>query len=221
MVKQTVLKRVLSGFATLAVVSLLSPQFGFTAPVPAGTYILGDHPDGALFVSPNTSGPNGPYGLRVDSLPGEPGPTFSVEQGGAEVLLSWDGGSTATITGQVRHNLTLELWDVEHVLTGVVADPGGMGFRATGGTGNLSLNGVEQTSWEGKQDGSGFAFLFLGDGHRLDGDNDSTVGRGWLNLDGTNDWLVTASPVPSPSAFILFGTGLGGLVLLRYRKNRS
>lgn len=132
---------------------------------------------------------------------------------------------TANISGKVQHNpnstnIIQELWDVNYDITGVEADPGGMGFTATGGTGQLFFNNVLQTQWTGKQDGSGFAFLFLGDGHRLSEDTTSPVGRGWLDLNGTNDWLVTATPVPVPAAFILFGSGLGGLALLRYRKNR-
>lgn len=86
MVGRTDLTRMLRGIATLAVVGLLVPQFGFAALVPPGTYLLGDHPNGALFNAPDTSGPNGPYGLRVDSLQGSLGPTFSVEQGLANVM---------------------------------------------------------------------------------------------------------------------------------------
>ncbi len=213
MVQKHVLRRLLSGLATVAAVALLTPQIGSAALVPPGSYVLGDHPDGAI------SSASTPYGLRVDALP----ETFSVEQGGAEVVLSWGGGATAAITGQVRNNSTLDLWDVSYDITGVVADPAGMGFRATGGSGKLS-HGMTEIEWNGKQDSSGFAFLFLGDGHRLDGDNDSIVGRGWLDLEPGpyNDWLVTATPtpVPVPSAFILFGTGLGALVLAQYRKNR-
>lgn len=84
-----------------------------------GVYQLLDHGDGEL-------GPD--YGLRMDSL----GEVFSVELGSASVELSWDGSSTANISGLLRSS-TAELWTIDYDLTGVVA-VGTQGFTATGGT---------------------------------------------------------------------------------------
>jgi hypothetical protein len=66
------------------------------------------------------------------------------------------------------------------------------------------------------------AFVFLQDGHRLANDNTSWVGRGWIALNGetstagTQDWLFTATLVPTPGAASLLG--LAALVGVRRRR---
>ena len=61
-------------------------------------------------------------------------------------------------------------------------------------------------------------FEFLADGLRIDGDNDSPVGRGWLMPPSTtNDWIVRAVLVPVPATGLLMGLGLVGLAAFRRR----
>ena len=70
----------------------------------------------------------------------------------------------------------------------------------------------------GEQNGSGFAFLFLADGHRIDGDDSTPVGRGWLQPPGsTDDWLVQAALIPEPGTGLLLGLGLTALGARRRR----
>lgn len=173
-----------------------------------GLYQLLDHGDGTL-------GPQ--YGLRVDSI----GEVFSVELGGANIVLDWDGGTTATISGTLNRN-TLggnggvgETWSIVYTLTGVSA-VGTQGFTATGGSGILTDTLLADTVLTGEPNGSGFVFEFLADGHRISGDNDSPVGRGWLlPPSSTDDWLVRAVLIPEPGTAILFGLGLMGLATQR------
>ncbi len=170
-----------------------------------GQYRLLDHPDGS--VNPP------PYGLRMDVL----GFTFSVETSGANVILDWDGGTTASITGSLWNNQTSEMWTVDYTLTGVTAAPLSLGFSATAGSGTLTDPLLVDTIMTGEANGSGSVFDFLADGHRLGswpayGDADTPVGRGWLQPPGsTDDWLVRAVVIPEPGTALLLGLGLLGL----------
>lgn len=192
---------------TTALVLALALVFGGGAAsagtILPGLYQLIDHGDGEL-------GPD--YGLRMDDL----GDTFSFSLGGANVILDWDGGATATITGQILSNTTLQLWDLEFTLTGIVAAGGNAGFSAPAGSGTLTDPLLNVTILTGEQDGSGDAFDFLADGHRLSGDTDTPVGRGWLLPPGsTDDFLVQAVLVPEPGTALLMGLGLGALAMRR------
>ncbi len=170
-----------------------------------GLYQLLDHPDG-------TANPP-PYGLRMDAL----GYTFSVELSGADVVLEWDGGSTATISGSLWNNQASEMWTVAYTLTGVTAAPADLGFSATGGSGTLTDPLLNAYALASEANGAGSVFDFLGDGHRLGGhpafgDADTAVGRGWLQPPGsTDDWLVRAVVIPEPGTALLLGLGLAGL----------
>jgi len=162
-----------------------------------GTYELFDHGDGQLGTD---------YGLRMDAL----GTTFSVETGAAQAFVEWDA-TGARIFGTLYNNTTGLIWDVEYVLSGV-ALVGTQGFTATGGTMTLTDPSNTDFVYDGKQD-AGLAFLFLADGWRLDLDDSTPVGRGWLMADGTNDWLVKSgfTPVPEPGTLLLAAMGLLGL----------
>jgi hypothetical protein len=189
-------------FALLAlIVAAATPALAGT--ILPGTYWLLDHGDGDL-------GPD--YGLRMDQLSVAGSKTFSVEAGGAAVSLTWAGGATANISGTLLRNGTSELWTVDYDLTGVAA-VGTQGFTATGGSGTLTDPSNNDTALTGLQNGSGYAFEFLADGWRIDGDSDSEVGRGWLQGYGTNDWLVRA--IPEPGTLWIFGAGLLALTLYR------
>jgi len=176
-----------------------------------GQYRLLDHPDG------NINPP--PYGLRVDAI----SLTFSMELGGANIILDWDGGATATITGTLFSSAG-DLWTVDYTLTGVVAAAANLGFTATAASGTLTDPFLAVTALTGEANGSGIVFSFLADGHRLGawpafGDADTPVGRGWLLPPGsTDDWLVRAVLVPEPSTALLLSLGL---VVLAARRARS
>lgn len=177
-----------------------------------GIYELFDHPDAQL------TGSQGPYGLRLDSEDPPPGqgPTFSVEIPAGVVTLTWPGFGTAKIEGVLHNNTTGQEWEVEYDLSGVssVAD----GIVATSASGTLTALAPAGVGSEplgtvipltGEANGAGNAFVFRADGHRLPPAESMTpVGRGWLDEDGTNDWLVVGLLVeeliiPEPSSAVL------------------
>ncbi len=208
----------------LPTVFLLCSTVSFNASAAAvtpGVYQLLDHPDGQLVSS------QGPYGLRLDDLipPAGNGPTFSTEINGARVLLDWNGGNSATISGLLWHNLENTLWSVEHVLTGISIVPGpNGGFEATAGNMTLTDPNNVQYTFLSKQDNQGVAFYALGDNHRCSGYTDCgpLTANGWLEpvtYDGNyNDWLVQLNPVPVPAAAWLF---LSALVVLGRVVNKN
>ncbi len=186
-----------------ALVLLFTMQSSFAAGIIGpGVYQLHDHGFGTL-------GPD--YGLRVDAIAA----IFSVDLGGASTTLTWDGGATATIAGTLHNNATTDIWTVSFVLSGVVP-VGTTGFTATAGTGTLTDPLLNVTVMTGEQNGSGIAFDFLADGHRLPGDSSTAVGRGWLlPPNSTDDWLVRAELIPEPGTLALLTAG--GLMIVRRR----
>ncbi|MCS5635194.1 MAG: PEP-CTERM sorting domain-containing protein [Myxococcota bacterium] len=198
--------RGLRGFALGLVLAVIAVVLFAAGSIQAGTilpgqYFLLDHPDGSIAPPP--------YGLRLDDL----GITLSTELNGASTVLSWDGGTTATITGTLWNNQAGEMWSVDYTLTSVSAAPANQGFSATAGSGTLTDASLNVIALTGLQDGTGSAFDFLADGYRLGshsgyGGSEAAVGRGWLTGTGTNDWLVLATPVPEPGTALLFGLGL-------------
>lgn len=194
----------------VAVLALGAAPAALAGFIGRGTYKLLDHGDGNL-------GPA--YGLRVDAI----NEVFSFELDGADVELFWDGGATATISGVMNQNSNAlpgtggigPLWDLDYLLTGVVA-VGTQGFTATGGTGTLTDPALVETIIDGEKNVDGFVLLFLADGHRIDGDNDTPVVRGWLLPPGTtDDFIARAVLVPEPGSVLLLTTMLAGLALRR------
>ena len=228
------MRTLLQSVATVAVLTASS----LVHAIPVGTYQLLDHPDAA-----HTSATN-PYGLRMDDL----GYYFSVERGGAEVFLTWDGGTSASISGILYNNQTDKLWAVKQSLSFLDNSNPALGFTTTDQTaastltltdlGNL-LDPTDDNDYTYVPKSNGVAsFLFLADDHRCtlatSGKADypgcgPIVARGWFQNDvlpdgsrpsihGTNDWLVQAVPVPEPGVLPLLAIGLIGISLSR-RKN--
>lgn len=194
---------ILSAVVAISVLLLSLQTASAAGTILPGLYQLHDHGEGNV-------GPD--YGLRVDSI----GALFSVDLGSAYVTLDWDGGTTATITGQVYRVYFGEMWDVDYTITGITA-VGTLGFTATGGSGTLTDPSNNVSAITGLQNGDGDAFVFLADGHRLTGDDDTPVGRGWLlPPDATDDWLVRAELIPEPASLALLAAG--GLALFTRRR---
>ena len=209
----------------LVVVAVWCVGIFFATPVAASgvepntLYQLFDHPDAGLFKKNLSPG----YGLRLDFIPGEPGPTFSVScvscggAGGpnAFVTLMWNG-LTAVITGSVWNWLTGEMWTVSHTMSTSTDPPN---FTSDNGVLTLTDPNGPVYTLDGKSNGV-LTFAFLADGYRLP-DDYTIVGRGWFvptdKSETTNDWIVTAKRLPEPSTLFLLGSGLLGLVFFRKR----
>lgn len=195
-------------FAICALLLAGAPS-AFAAPV---SFVLGDHPDGALY-----NGTDNPYGLRYDDTDSiySVGDNLAGSVGGP-VILTFDPmnlAAGATISGTVVDVDDSSVWTLVYTLSGLTAAPNG-GFIAQKGEGTMT-DGSDVIVLTGKSDGTG-VFIFDDDGHRLPGDT-GWVGRGWLKGDGTNDFLVTATVVPVPAALWLFAPALLGLAGLRRR----
>lgn len=201
------------------------------------TYNLFDHPNGAI--DPQA------YGLRLDGFAGESPVTFSFEDDSGESsvrlqVIDDEGNREIRIFGTMRGNsakngtdfgtFALDVtYSVANASQGWTADDPGMmigSLVAMNTTAAANTLGVVNGSSEDLytlSDGSG-TFRFLTDGHRLPGDADSWVGRGWVsnNADirgSTNDFLFTANVVPLPPAAWAGLAMLGGLgVARRLRK---
>jgi|GEM_PF-1467343 len=201
------------------------------------TFDLYDHPGGGI--SPQD------YGLRFDDFGNDNPVTFSFEDGAGNSqvqLFVYDvNGNTriqifGTIHGNTANNgtdygtFTLNvIYEVNDYANGYEDDHGGIDYyagRMTGlnTTGDSPIgDGVSQDLFA-HSNGSD-TFSFLSDGHRLDGDNTSWVGRGWITPNGvagdTNDFLFTAVevvPLP-PAAFAgLLGLSLVGVSHARRRR---
>lgn len=216
------MRRILKGTLMCSVALCLTTK-AFAAPVGAGTYQLFDHGHGQL----------GPYyGLRLDGHFNNTNQVFSASSGGAMVSLTWDGNQSAVISGTLAYNsnastppaTNAQLSTVTYTLSNITVLQNG--FTAIRGSGEV-CGGVLATCINliGKQkDNNGPAFEFLGDGHRIDNNNDSLVGRGWVNGDGPfNDWLVKgpSAVVPVPAALPLLGSALGILGFAGWRRRRK
>lgn len=179
------------------------------APIPAGTYFLGSHPDG------NQSPP--PYGLRLDGLLGNNVYTFDFDHTSSDVRMTWDGASEIHIFGQVFGGSdvngsygagTTAVWDIDFTYDSgfAINANGGLAddievtetdISTTTNTGNISTTSFGGVSFDlrshGKNaDGNGLAFI-VGDEtgapnyHR---GYPGISGWGWLDYrsTGTSYW---------------------------------
>ncbi len=191
-------------------------------------FLLCDHPDGALS--------HRDYGLRWDNLSFEYSDgfqgttdegTFSVEyindvylrvidHGGGNLDIEISGtvyGGPADGSNQTVAYVTNTYTDVAAVADGWVAYDMGVV-----GTLDFLDDSFQDEEMFAKQNGEGISFYLLSNGHRLDGDDSSWVGRGWFggaDRGFTRDWLVTAKLVPAPGAAV---TALAGLGLIARRR---
>lgn len=182
------------------------------------SFTIGNHGDGAIY-----DGSTNPYGLRLDDM----GQTFTVGDNlpgsftGAVLTLVFDPADLAAgavLSGTIIDNADGSLWDVSYMMSDLTAAPQG-GFIANAGSGMLTEQGGSGSfTLLGKSMGGG-VFIFDNDGHRLEGSpGTGWVGRGWfVGEGGSNDFLVTATPVPLPGAIWMMGAGLLGLLGVRRR----
>lgn len=191
------------------------------------TFALFNHPGG--MVSPQE------YGLRLDSFTNSGIPiTFSFEDTGGNstvrliVTEFMDGSISLNINGTISGNsadggtsygdFMLDLtytvdatgngWEDNNMSDGVALG----GLTGLNTTMDSPLGNGDFLELSGKSDGSD-AFRFLADGHRVFGNMDEWVGRGWVmgpNSTGAgfDDLLFTAQIVPLPPAAL---AGLGML----------
>lgn len=182
------------------------------------TFDLFDHPSGAI--DPQA------YGIRLDGIGVEDPMTFSFGNSQANSTMTMevvDTGSQIEIrmTGTVAGNSanggtdfgTFALnvtYVVDAVSNGWEDNNSAVGSMIGSIEGDFG-SGNEIIDLWGKSDGND-AFRFLADGHRIAGDSDTWVGRGWLlpnnQMGNTNDFLFQGALVPLPSA------AWGGLAML-------
>lgn len=220
------LNRFAQGAVALAVSCVVS-QAGVVA-----EYALHDHPNGSV------SDPT--YGLRIDGMLGAV-TTFSFDVFNDMRLVVTEDNGTLNI------NISGIMWGgVDNGTDWVDPQAYAVDFTyvvnvATEANGWI-VNGVDNTENSGSiialdenldpMDGESLvtmvdaddnAFFFLADGHRIDNDDSSWVGRGWIRTESTDyqpegfqDWLFTATEVPTPGTVAL--AGVAGFVGLRRRR---
>lgn len=194
-----------------------------------GQFALHDHPD--AYEAPP------PYGLRVDNIIGSGLSTLSLDQFSDTVLTVYDDGGNLSINingtlwgGEVSGNayVSPEAYTVDMTYSiGVNPDFGGWlvtGFdSANAGT---ITRVSDNMSWDifGMPSMTGAVLHFRPDGYRLDGDDSTWVGRGWITdqsdgsdpLQGARDWIFTATVIPAPSTGLIALTGV--LAMSRRRR---
>lgn len=200
------------------------------------SFQLNDHPAG--HVNPQD------YGLRIDGFSGESPATFSFEDGSGDSQVqlhvydnngqteirirgyvtgnSADGGTDfGTFFIDFVYNVDVEAngWDDNQTTDGGLVGS----LTAVSPTVDSDLAMGESMDLFSISDGSG-SFRFLQDGWRVDGDDSSWVGRGWLSDDGNydtiSDFLFSGTaivPLP-PAAFAGLGMLAGLGVYRRIRR---
>lgn len=197
---------------------------------PIALFDLTDHP-GSLLSPP-------PYGVRLDNIIGSGNWTFSMDTFSDTTLTVFDNGGNLEIQiagtvfgGEVQSNAyvgTPEAYELEFNYVMNVSEAfGGYGVWGLDASNVGSITRVsDNASWALETElfgSSNNAFLFAPDGYRLDNDDSTWVGRGWLSdgsgpLDGDRDWSFIGidREIPAPGALAMLG--LGGLVGSRRRR---
>ena len=195
-----------------------------------------DHPSSGLLPPP--------YALRLDEVFGQNSATYSAatfsdatltvlqDAGGAfmiDIAGTFHGGQDNGAGWTNEHDLSVSMRYAANVVelangwqvNGFTTLNSGT-FTRMDTNESVTLFGMESMS---VSDGPlGSTFVLASDGWRIDGDDSTWVGRGWLtpNTDGTpigepaQDWLFTATLVPAPGAAALLG--MGGLIATRRRR---
>ena len=215
--------------ASILGIALLGATTAVSSASIVAEFELNDHPGGDQ--APPT------YGLRLDNILGPGVATLSMDfYDDTRMVVSEDAGVislhiTGTLYGgevEAHDYVDAHSYAVDFLYEVNVSDAGN-GWNVntfdTANTGTVTdLDTSDVFTLYGMANMDGLVFSMLADGFRLNGDNSSWVGRGWLtaNSDGTvsnagaQDWLFVGTPVPSPAgAFVL---GLGGLVSMRRRR---
>ena len=219
-----------SRFARFGAAAVIAALSGVAAATPVtSVFSLSDHPDG------NAAPPT--YGLRMDGMGGNQTVVFSFVDVQLTVTDSTAmGGDLAiNINGTVQGGEVVgdafadpELFTLNFdYVSNVEANAGGwrvLGTNNALNTGTIApLSGGDPADVFTVTDNDDNAFIFAPDGHRLDGDNSTWVGRGWLTVNddgndspGTQDWLFVAEVVPTPGTAALLA--FGGLAATRRRR---
>ena len=195
--------------AACAAAIISATAIAHAAPIAAGVYILGSHPDG------NRLPP--PYGLRLDGLLGYTVYTFDFDHAASDMRLSWDGVSEIRIfgtafggsdTGSDYAAGSTAVWNIDfNYNAGIAINANGglvddievteTDISTTTNTGSISTSSFGGASFDLRShgmnaDGSGLAFI-VGDEtgapnfHR---GYAGISGWGWLDYsaDGGSTW---------------------------------
>lgn len=194
-----------------------------------GQYALSDHPDA------NENPP--PYGLRADNIVGAGTATLSLDHFSDTLLTVYDDNGDLSINiqgtlwgGSVSGGsyISAEAYTVDMTYTVAVEALFG-GWRVTGFS-DMNAGTITRVSdnfsWDiyAGTEPSNNSFIFRPDGYRLDGDDSTWVGRGWITdqsdgtdpLGGARDWIFTATEIPAPSTGLIALTGV--LAMSRRRR---
>lgn len=183
------------------------------------TYDLFDHEDGSETAYD--------YGLRLDQE--NPRRFFSFTQGSAQLIYD-DVNMTASIGGTMRESFAGDgnfgnTFSITYTITGL-EDLGTGSFRATGGSGMIDGISLGAEALMNGND-AGYSFILRHDGHRIDNDTTSTVGRGWVSkVGGANDFLFrtqlsSVEVVPLPATGLLLLGAFGGLAGMRRLRRKA
>lgn len=208
----------------------------FAGPTVIAEFAIHDHPEAGL-LPPS-------YALRLDEVFGGDPATYSAdtfENATLTVMQDGAGAFSINISGtffggpdngsdwvnpfeiEVSMNYTANVVELANgwQVNGFTTMNSGT-FTRVDTNQSVTLYGMESMNVGDGPIGS--TFVFASDGHRIDGDDSTWVGRGWLtsNTDGSaigdpaQDWLFSATIIPAPSALALLG--MGGLAAARRRR---